>query len=155
MNDNTILNIKYYKPHNEGEIKIDLKNFFPTTVSNYRKLLRTISLDSNNDQLFHQLKDFIFKEIASLRIKKDAEKTKLLHLELVIHTCADMISTRKGKHGEPLSVSEINILKRDVKQYTKQRKEKLKKIQETEKTKTTFRKYLTLLEKHTGGFNDF
>lgn len=126
------LRIKY----DRGKMVVILNNFFPTSRTRLKKLLKVIDLDyEHRDELIEHLKQFFSEQIPVYKAEFESNGKKYLEYKQLSADTGRMVKSKKRPSGVGLSEEE----------ELKQEKERLKTYKEAAK------KYLSAAKKFQRG----
>lgn len=137
------LRIKY----DRGKMVVILNNFFPTSRTRLKKLLKVIDLDyEHRDELIEHLKQFFSEQIPVYKAEFESNgKTYLEYKQLSADT-GRMVKSKKRPSGVGLSEEELKQEKERLKTYKEAAKKYLsaaKKFQRGQKQYSELLEYLT------------
>lgn len=137
------LRIKY----DRGKMVVILDNFFPTSRTRLKKLLKVIDLDyEHSDELIEQLKQFFSEQIPVYKVEFESNGRKYLEYQQLSADTGRMVKSKKRPSGVRLSDEELKQEKERLNTYKEAAKKYLgaaKKFQRGHKQYTELLEYLT------------
>lgn len=137
------LRIKY----DRGKMVVILNNFFPTSRTRLKKLLKVIDLDyEHRDELIEQLKQFFSEQIPVYKAEFESNGRKYLEYQQLSADTGRMVKSKKRPSGVRLSDEELKQEKERLNTYKEAAKKYLgaaKKFQRGHKQYTELLEYLT------------
>lgn len=137
------LRIKY----DRGKMVVILDNFFPTSRTRLKKLLKVIDLDyEHSDELIEQLKQFFSEQIPVYKAEFESNGRKYLEYQQLSADTGRMVKSKKRPSGVRLSDEELKQEKERLNTYKEAAKKYLgaaKKFQRGHKQYTELLEYLT------------
>lgn len=137
------LRIKY----DRGKMVVILDNFFPTSRTRLKKLLKVIDLDyEHSDELIEQLKQFFSEQIPVYKAEFESNGRKYLEYQQLSADTGRMVKSKKRPSGVRLSDEELKQEKERLNTYKEAAKKYLgaaKKFQRGHKQYSELLEYLT------------
>ena len=137
------LRIKY----DRGKMFVILNNFFPTSRTRLKKLLKVIDLDyEHRDELIEHLKQFFSEQIPVYKAEFESNGKKYLEYKQLSADTGRMVKSKKRPSGVGLSEEELKQEKERLKTYKEAAKKYLsaaKKFQRGQKQYSELLEYLT------------
>lgn len=137
------LRIKY----DRGKMVVILNNFFPTSRTRLKKLLKVIDLDyEHRDELIEHLKQFFSEQIPVYKAEFESNGRKYLEYQQLSADTGRMVKSKKRPSGVRLSDEELKQEKERLNTYKDAAKKYLgaaKKFQRGHKQYTELLEYLT------------
>lgn len=137
------LRIKY----DRGKMVVILNNFFPTSRTRLKKLLKVIDLDyEHKDELIEHLKQFFSEQIPVYKAEFESNGKKYLEYKQLSADTGRMVKSKKRPSGVGLSEEELKQEKERLKTYKEAAKKYLsaaKKFQRGQKQYSELLEYLT------------
>lgn len=137
------LRIKY----DRGKMVVILNNFFPTSRTRLKKLLKVINLDyEHRDELIEHLKQFFSEQIPVYKAEFESNGKKYLEYKQLSADTGRMVKSKKRPSGVGLSEEELKQEKERLKTYKEAAKKYLsaaKKFQRGQKQYSELLEYLT------------
>ena len=137
------LRIKY----DRGKMVVILNNFFPTSRTRLKKLLKVIDLDyEHRDELIEHLKQFFSEQIPVYKAEFESNGQKYLKYKQLSADTGRMVKSKKRPSGVRLSDEELKQEKERLKTYKEAAKKYLsaaKKFQRDQKQYQELLEYLT------------
>ena len=137
------LRIKY----DSGKMVVILNNFFPTSRTRLKKLLKVIDLDyEHRDELIEHLKQFFSEQIPVYKAEFESNGKKYLEYKQLSADTGRMVKSKKRPSGVGLSEEELKQEKERLKTYKEAAKKYLsaaKKFQRGQKQYSELLEYLT------------
>lgn len=137
------LRIKY----DRGKMVVILNNFFPTSRTRLKKLLKVIDLDyEHRDELIEHLKQFFSEQIPVYKAEFESNGKKYLEYKQLSADTGRMVKSKKRPSGVGLSEEELKQEKERLKTYKEAAKKYLsaaKKFQRGQKQYSELLEYLT------------
>lgn len=136
------LRIKY----DRGKMVVILNNFFPTSRTRLKKLLKVIDLDyEHRDELIEHLKQFFSEQIPVYKAEFESNGKKYLEYKQLSADTGRMVKSKKRPSGVGLSEEELKQEKERLKTYKEAAKKYLsaaKKFQRGQKQYSELLEYL-------------
>ena len=124
-----------------------LNNFFPTSRTRLKKLLKVIDLDyEHRDELIEHLKQFFSEQIPVYKAEFESNGTKYLEYKQLSADTGQMVKSKKRPSGVGLSEEELKQEKERLKTYKEAAKKYLsaaKRFQRGQKQYSELLEYLT------------
>lgn len=137
------LRIKY----DRGKMVVILNNFFPTSRTRLKKLLKVIDLDyEHRDELIEHLKQFFSEQIPVYKAEFESNGKKYLEYKQLSADTGRMVKSKKRPSGVRLSDEELKQEKERLNTYkdaTKKYLSAAKKFQRGQKQYSELLEYLT------------
>lgn len=137
------LRIKY----DRGKMVVILNNFFPTSRTRLKKLLKVIDLDyEHRDELIEHLKQFFSSQIPVCKAEFESNGKKHLKYQQLSADTGRMVKSKKRPSGVRLSDEELKQEKERLKTYKEAAKKYLsaaKRFQRGQKQYSELLEYLT------------
>ncbi len=137
------LRIKY----DRGKMVVILNNFFPTSRTRLKKLLKVIDLDyEHRDELIEHLKQFFSEQIPVYKAEFESNGKKYLQYQQLSADTGRMVKSKKRPSGVRLSDEELKQEKERLKTYKEAAKKYLsaaKRFQRGQKQYSELLEYLT------------
>ena len=137
------LRIKY----DRGKMVVILNNFFPTSRTRLKKLLKVIDLDyEHRDEPIEHLKQFFSEQIPVYKAEFESNGKKYLEYKQLSADTGRMVKSKKRPSGVGLSEEELKQEKERLKTYKEAAKKYLsaaKKFQRGQKQYSELLEYLT------------
>lgn len=137
------LRIKY----DRGKMVVILNNFFPTSRTRLKKLLKVIDLDyEHRDELIEHLKQFFSEQIPVYKAEFESNGKKYLEYKQLSADTGRMVKSKKRPSGVGLSEEELKQEKERLNTYKEATKKYLsaaKKFQRGQKQYSELLEYLT------------
>ena len=137
------LRIKY----DRGKMVVILNNFFPTSRTRLKKLLKVIDLDyEHRDELIEHLKQFFSEQIPVYKAEFESNGKKYLQYKQLSADTGRMVKSKKRPSGVGLSDEELKQEKERLKTYKEATKKYLsaaKRFQRGQKQYSELLEYLT------------
>lgn len=137
------LRIKY----DRGKMIVILNNFFPTSRTRLKKLLKVIDLDyEHRDELIEHLKQFFSEQIPVYKAEFESNGKKYLEYKQLSADTGRMVKSKKRPSGVGLSEEELKQEKERLTTYKEAAKKYLsaaKKFQRGQKQYSELLEYLT------------
>lgn len=137
------LRIKY----DRGKMVVILNNFFPTSRTRLKKLLKVIDLDyEHRDELIEHLKQFFSEQIPVYKAEFESNGKKYLEYKQLSADTGRMVKSKKHPSGVRLSDEELKQEKERLNTYKEATKKYLsaaKKFQRGQKQYSELLEYLT------------
>lgn len=137
------LRIKY----DRGEMVVILNNFFPTSRTRLKKLLKVIDLGyEHRDELIEHLKQFFSEQIPVYKAEFESNGKKYLEYKQLSADTGRMVKSKKRPSGVGLSEEELKQEKERLNTYKEATKKYLsaaKKFQRGQKQYSELLEYLT------------
>lgn len=137
------LRIKY----DRGKMVVILNNFFPTSRTRLKKLLKVIDLDyEHRDELIEHLKQFFSEQIPVYKAEFESNGKKYLEYKQLSADTGRMVKSKKRPSGVGLSEEELKQEKERLTTYKEAAKKYLsaaKKFQRGQKQYSELLEYLT------------
>ena len=137
------LRIKY----DRGKMVVILNNFFPTSRTRLKKLLKVIDLDyEHRDELIEHLKQFFSEQIPVYKAEFESNGKKYLEYKQLSADTGRMVKSKKRTSGVGLSEEELKQEKERLTTYKEAAKKYLsaaKKFQRGQKQYSELLEYLT------------
>lgn len=132
--------------HYWGEMTIGMYEFFPCTKKDFKKLLKVIHLDfEHEDELREEVKDHLRERVRVCEnmIKINTEKHfKCIQTEAKMKR---MVEEKKYPNGLPLVGSDLELARKEVKEYRSDALNRSRNVKKYQKEKDNFESLLTLL----------
>ena len=137
------LRIKY----DRGKMVVILNNFFPTSRTRLKKLLKVIDLDyEHRDELIEHLEQFFSEQIPVYKAEFELNGKKYLQYQQLSADTGRMVKSKKRPSGVRLSDEELKQERERLKTYKEAAKKYLsaaKKFQRGQKQYSELLEYLT------------
>lgn len=137
------LRIKY----DRGKMVVIMNNFFPTSRTRLKKLLKVIDLDyEHRDELIEHLKQFFSEQIPVYKAEFESNGKKYLEYKQLSADTGQMVKSKKRPSGVGLSEEELKQEKERLKTYKEAAKKYLsaaKRFQRGQKQYSELLEYLT------------
>lgn len=139
----TDLEIRYY----QGSMIIHMENFFPTTKTTLKKLLKVVEMDWNNrDEIIESMKKYITEQIPLCEAELQKNGKQYWNFHQKVEDIEQVVKSRKRPNGVMMSKDELKKERENLKKYNDCKRYHLrraKKFQKEKKQYTDCLEYLT------------